>query len=110
MLGQQLSGVNIMIFYALTLFNTIGSGELTGNEQTLVVGAVQILASLLAAFLVDLLGRRILLTVSTLLMGLSLMLLGKVSVLPVSALFKKYRPSRFAIFACFRISSMKFGT
>ncbi|XP_076625128.1 facilitated trehalose transporter Tret1 [Colletes latitarsis] len=75
-LGQQFSGVNMMIFYALTLFNTIGSGELTGSEQTLVVGAVQILASLLAAFLVDVLGRRILLTVSTLLMGLFLILLG----------------------------------
>ncbi|XP_031833976.2 facilitated trehalose transporter Tret1 [Nomia melanderi] len=76
MLSRQLNGVNVMIFYALTLFNTIGSGELTGSEQTLLVGCVQILASLLAAFLVDILGRRILLAVSTLLMGLFLILLG----------------------------------
>ncbi|OAD53030.1 Facilitated trehalose transporter Tret1 [Eufriesea mexicana] len=75
-LGQHLSGVNMMIFYALMLFDTSGSGELTGSEQTLVVGAVQILVSLLAAFLVDVLGRRILLTASSLLMGLFLILLG----------------------------------
>nr|XP_033333268.1 facilitated trehalose transporter Tret1-like [Megalopta genalis] len=75
-LSHQFSSVNVMIFYALTLFNTIGSGELTGSEQTLLVGGVQILASLVAAFLVDILGRRILLAVSTLLMGLFLILLG----------------------------------
>ncbi|KZC08076.1 Facilitated trehalose transporter Tret1, partial [Dufourea novaeangliae] len=75
-LSQHLSGANMMIFYALTLFNTIGSGELTGSEQTLLVGAVQILASLLAALLVDVLGRRILLALSTSLMGLFLILLG----------------------------------
>lgn len=76
-LGQHLCGVNMMIFYALMLFETTGSGELTGSEQTLVVGAVQILVCLLAAFLVDVLGRRILLTVSSLFMGLFLILLGK---------------------------------
>ncbi|XP_060828782.1 facilitated trehalose transporter Tret1-like [Bombus pascuorum] len=75
-LAQHLCGVNMMIFYALILFDTSGSGELTGSEQTLVVGAVQILVSLLAAFLVDVLGRRILLTLSSLLMGLFLILLG----------------------------------
>ena len=75
--GQHVCGVNMMIFYALTLFDTSGSGELTGSEQTLIVAAVQILVSLSVAFLVDLLGRRILLTLSSLLMGLFLILLGK---------------------------------
>ncbi|XP_043510872.1 facilitated trehalose transporter Tret1-like [Frieseomelitta varia] len=74
--GQHVCGVNMMIFYALTLFDTSGSGELTGSEQTLIVAAVQILVSLSVAFLVDLLGRRILLTLSSLLMGLFLILLG----------------------------------
>lgn len=76
-MGQHVCGVNMMIFYALTLFDTSGSGELTGSEQTLVVAAVQILVSLFVVFLVDLLGRRILLTLSSLLMGLFLILLGK---------------------------------
>ncbi|XP_017790391.1 PREDICTED: facilitated trehalose transporter Tret1-like [Habropoda laboriosa] len=75
-LSQHLCGVNMLIFYALTFFETSGSGELTGSEQTLVVGAVQILASLLATYLVGIFGRRILLTVSALLMGVFLILLG----------------------------------
>ncbi|XP_020294864.1 facilitated trehalose transporter Tret1-like [Pseudomyrmex gracilis] len=74
--AQQMSGVNTMIFYALTLFNVGGSGDLTGSEQTIVIGAVQILSCSLATGLINVLGRRILLTISTVLMGLFLILLG----------------------------------
>lgn len=66
-----------MIFYALTLFNVGGSGDLTGSEQTVVVGGLQILSCFLATCLIDVLGRRVLLTVSSVLMGLFLILLGK---------------------------------
>ncbi|XP_018055908.1 PREDICTED: facilitated trehalose transporter Tret1-like [Atta colombica] len=75
-LAQQLSGVNIMIFYALTLFNVGGSGDLTGSEQTVLIGGVQILSCFLAMCLIDVVGRRILLIVSSVLMGLFLILLG----------------------------------
>lgn len=75
-LTQQLSGVNIMIFHALTLFNVGGSGDLTGNEQTVLIGGVQILSCFLAMYLIDIVGRRILLIVSSILMGLFLILLG----------------------------------
>lgn len=76
-LAQQLSGVTIMIFYALTLFNVGGSGDLTASEQTIVIGGIQILSCFLAIGLIDMVGRRILLIVSSMLMGLFLMLLGK---------------------------------
>ncbi|CAL1688650.1 unnamed protein product [Lasius platythorax] len=75
-LAQQLSGVTIMIFYALTLFNIGGSGDLTASEQTIVIGGIQILSCFLAIGLIDMVGRRILLIVSSMLMGLFLMLLG----------------------------------
>ncbi|XP_011702423.1 PREDICTED: facilitated trehalose transporter Tret1-like isoform X2 [Wasmannia auropunctata] len=75
-LTQQLSGVNIMIFYALTLFNVGGSGDLTGSEQTVLIGGVQILSCFLAISLIDIVGRRILLIVSSIFMGLFLILLG----------------------------------
>ncbi|XP_024892080.1 facilitated trehalose transporter Tret1-like [Temnothorax curvispinosus] len=75
-LTQQLSGVTIMIFYALTLFNFGGSGDLTGSEQTVLIGGVQILSCFLAMGLVDIIGRRLLLIVSSILMGLFLILLG----------------------------------
>lgn len=74
---QQLSGVNIMIFNALTLFNVGGSGNLTGSEQTVLIGGVQILSCFLAIGLIDVVGRRTLLIVSSILMGLFLILLGK---------------------------------
>jgi len=66
-----------MIFYALTLFNVGGSGDLTGSEQTVLIGGVQILSCFLAMCLIDVVGRRILLIVSSVLMGLFLILLGK---------------------------------
>ncbi|GAB1860365.1 Sugar transporter ERD6-like 6 [Camponotus japonicus] len=75
-LAQQLSGVNIMIFYALTLFNVGGSGDLTASEQTIVIGSIQILSCFLATSLINMVGRRILLITSSMLMGLFLMLLG----------------------------------
>lgn len=74
---QQLSGVNTMIFYATVIFNNGGSGDLTGSEQTLVVGVVQIVSCLLCTGLIDFLGRRVLLTVSAALTGLFMILLGK---------------------------------
>ncbi|XP_011876304.1 PREDICTED: facilitated trehalose transporter Tret1-like [Vollenhovia emeryi] len=75
-LTQQLSGVNIMIFYALTLFNVGGSGDLTASEQTVLIGGVQILSCFLAMGLTDVIGRRKLLIASSILMGLFLILLG----------------------------------
>lgn len=76
-LTQQLGGVNVITFYSLTLFEFGGSGDLTGSEQTVVVSSVQILSCLAAMRLIDTFGRRILLVVSSALMGLFLILLGK---------------------------------
>ncbi|XP_024936220.1 facilitated trehalose transporter Tret1 [Cephus cinctus] len=73
---QQLSGINTMIFYALTLFSVGGSGELTASEQCLVVGAMQIASCFLASLLIGTVGRRTLLIASAFLMGLCLILLG----------------------------------
>ncbi|KAL6423531.1 hypothetical protein ACFW04_010234 [Cataglyphis niger] len=75
-LAQQLSGVNTIIFYALTFFNIGGSGNITASEQTIVISSIQILSCFLAMSLINMVGRRILLIVSASLMGLFLMLLG----------------------------------
>ncbi|KAK2582355.1 hypothetical protein KPH14_004689 [Odynerus spinipes] len=76
MVIQQFSGYGIFTTYALTIFETQGSGCLKASQLTLVVGIVQILASLLAYTLIDVVGRRILLTISSAFMGLFLALLG----------------------------------
>ncbi|KAL2745730.1 facilitated trehalose transporter Tret1 [Vespula maculifrons] len=72
----QFSGFGTFITYALIIFETQGSGLLNASELTLVVGLAQILSCLLAYTLIDVLGRRILLTISSAFMGLFLALLG----------------------------------
>ncbi|KAI4488275.1 hypothetical protein M0804_005123 [Polistes exclamans] len=76
MMIQQFSGFSTFITYALTIFETQGSGLLNGSELTLVVALVQILSSIMAYMLIDILGRRILLTISSAFMGVFLALLG----------------------------------
>lgn len=71
-----MSGINTLIFYATVIFNNGGSGELSGSQQTLVVGTVQIAACLLCTKLIDILGRRILLAGSCILTGIFMILQG----------------------------------
>ncbi|XP_023290275.1 facilitated trehalose transporter Tret1-2 homolog [Orussus abietinus] len=73
---QQLCGVTPFVTLSLLFFDNMDSGDMTSGDQTLVVGAVQILSSVLAIFLVDRLGRKILLTVSSAAVALCLCLLG----------------------------------
>lgn len=58
-------------------------GKLSGNfdvsEETLLVGGVQIIASVMATVLVDMIGRRILLVFSSTFMGIFLVLLGNIN-------------------------------
>jgi MFS transporter, SP family, sugar:H+ symporter len=55
---QQLTGINSIMFYAPVLFGTLGSGQGAALLQTVIVGVVNVLATLIAVFLVDRAGRR----------------------------------------------------
>ena len=55
---QQLTGINSIMFYAPVLFGTLGSSQASALLQTVVVGVVNVLATLIAVFLVDRAGRR----------------------------------------------------
>lgn len=57
---QQLSGVSAVVFYAAKIFEAAGS-SLSKDESSIVVGACLAGATLVSLFLVDRLGRRILL-------------------------------------------------
>ncbi|KAK9813801.1 hypothetical protein WJX73_010313 [Symbiochloris irregularis] len=61
MLFQQFTGINAIIFYAPILFSSIGSSDTTSLINTVIIGAVNVLATLVAVFLVDRLGRKFLL-------------------------------------------------
>ena len=75
MVFQQLSGVNAVIFYTVTIFEAAGS-TLDPNVATIIVGVVQIFFTLVAGLIVDRAGRRILLLTSGGVMCICLAVLG----------------------------------
>lgn len=60
---QQLSGINVVLFYMESIFISAGS-TLETSISTIIVGSVQVLASCVTPLVVDRLGRRILLVFS----------------------------------------------
>ena len=57
---QQLTGINVIMFYAPVLFKTIGFGNDASLMSAVITGTVNMLATLVSIFSVDKLGRRIL--------------------------------------------------
>ena len=72
---QQLSGVNAMIFYTTSIFQSSGSSSLDPADATIIVGTVQAVATFVACLLIDRAGRRPLMIVSSLGCGLSILFL-----------------------------------
>ncbi|XP_076915907.1 sugar transporter ERD6-like 6 [Bidens hawaiensis] len=67
---QQLSGINGVLFYASNIFQSAGISS--SDAATLGLGAIQVIATGVSTWLVDKTGRRILLTVSSAGMTISL--------------------------------------
>ena len=76
MLGRQLSGVNAVIFFSVNIFNAAKTTQMNSFMENVVVSSAQVAATAIAVFLVDRLGRRILLVSSALIMMISLYSLG----------------------------------
>ena len=81
MVFQQLSGINCVMFYTVSIFKDAGltetgSGLANSNVATVIIGAVQVAATLVACFLMDRLGRRKLLITAGCLMCLSCFVFG----------------------------------
>ncbi|CAG5021074.1 unnamed protein product [Parnassius apollo] len=72
---QQFSGITAVLFYMSSIFSAAGS-NLDWSISTIIVGAVQVVASMITPLVVDRLGRRILLLVSTCGTAIALGLLG----------------------------------
>ena len=71
---QQLSGINAVIFYSVSIFKSVGS-SLDSNLCSIIVGVVNLLSTFLATALIDRLGRKMLLHMSNILMIISLVAL-----------------------------------
>ncbi|KFZ62511.1 Solute carrier family 2, facilitated glucose transporter member 5, partial [Podiceps cristatus] len=61
MMGQQLSGVNAVFYYADRIFQSAGVDSNNVQYVTVSIGAINVVMTLLAVFIVESLGRRILL-------------------------------------------------
>ena len=61
MMFQQFTGINAIVFYAPIIFNSLGKSSTTSLENTVIIGAVFVLATAFSMLLVDKLGRRALL-------------------------------------------------
>ncbi|KAH8331788.1 hypothetical protein KR074_012193, partial [Drosophila pseudoananassae] len=70
MMFQQLTGINAIMFYSTSIFKAAGS-TLEPRFATIVIGVVQVFATVTAIFLIERVGRKILLLVSAFMMGLS---------------------------------------
>ncbi|XP_054005502.1 solute carrier family 2, facilitated glucose transporter member 8-like [Hylaeus anthracinus] len=60
---QQLSGINVVLFYMQAIFDSAGT-SLKTSVATIIVGVVQVVASCVTPIVVDRLGRRMLLIIS----------------------------------------------
>lgn len=60
---QQLTGINVVLFYMQSIFAATGS-TMDPNVSTIIVGSVQVAASFVTPLIVDRLGRRLLLITS----------------------------------------------
>ncbi|XP_037089041.1 facilitated trehalose transporter Tret1-2 homolog [Pollicipes pollicipes] len=75
MFFQQMSGINAVIFYSVSIFKIAGS-SIDGNLCSVVVGLVNFGATFIANVMIDRLGRKVLLYISSSLMVASLAVLG----------------------------------
>jgi MFS transporter, SP family, arabinose:H+ symporter len=71
-LFQQLSGINSVLYYAPMVFETSGVGRDNAFLQTIILGLVFVVTTVIAMALIDKIGRKILLIVGCSLMAVSL--------------------------------------
>jgi len=72
---QQASGINVIMYYAPSIFKSAGFGTGSALFQTAIMGLVNLTFAVMAMFFVDRLGRKPLMVIGSMGTGLSLLLL-----------------------------------
>ena len=75
-LFQQFVGINVVLYYAPEIFKSMGSGTDTALLQTIIVGAVNLVFTVLAIMTVDKIGRKPLMIIGAFGMAVSMFALG----------------------------------
>jgi len=73
---QQFVGINVVMYYAGDIFRSMGAGNDSSLLQTIVVGLVNMAFTVVAIFTVDRFGRKPLMIIGAIAMGLSMLALG----------------------------------
>jgi len=73
---QQFVGINVVLYYAPEIFRNMGSATDTSLLQTIIVGAVNLVFTIVAIFTVDRFGRKPLMIIGALGMAVSMFMLG----------------------------------
>jgi SP family xylose:H+ symportor-like MFS transporter len=73
---QQLVGINAVLYYAPVMFRNMGATTDSAFLQTVLVGSVNLIATLVAIFTVDRLGRKPLMVIGAIIMAASMVTLG----------------------------------
>jgi sugar porter (SP) family MFS transporter len=73
---QQVTGINSIIYYAPVIFKETGLDSSSSLMQTIGIGVINIISTFGAIALVDKIGRKKLLLIGTILMGISLVAIG----------------------------------
>jgi len=73
---QQFVGINVVLYYAGNIFRNMGSSTDTSLLQTIIVGAINMLFTVIAIFTVDKFGRKPLMITGGLIMAMSMLSLG----------------------------------
>ncbi|NOU96866.1 sugar porter family MFS transporter [Paenibacillus sp. LMG 31456] len=73
---QQVTGINAVMYYAPEIFKATGAGTNASLIQTILVGFINFLFTILALWLIDKVGRKVLLLIGTSSMALCLLVIG----------------------------------
>lgn len=73
---QQVTGINVFLYYAPEIFKQLGLGVDAALLQTVVVGAVNLLFTIVAIWTVDRVGRKPLMIIGAAGMGMCLLIMG----------------------------------
>ncbi len=73
---QQFVGINVVMYYAANIFRNMGASTDTSMLQTIIVGIINMLFTIVAIFTVDRFGRKPLMITGAMIMGISMFSLG----------------------------------
>ena len=73
---QQFVGINVVLYYAGNIFRNMGASINTSLLQTIIVGAINMLFTVVAIFTVDRFGRKPLMITGAIIMAVSMLSLG----------------------------------